>query len=204
MLVIWGKSSKRWTFQSVGSSHLRLITIPFMSSSRQSWLMSLKGECLLCSGLADSNKSLRALCGEALDVEWPCHGLTSLHDKKAMPKTALCYELINLKQINNLASVISAAPMAFFFLPLFCPLCVSGYIIYTLICLFIPATYSLCLYSFLALVCFATSFYLCWFSMMWCSNIHILHYWLSNSVHKSCHVSYLPFWLISLEMANLK
>lgn len=42
--------------------------------------MSLKGECLLCSGLADSNKSLRVLRRGALDVEQPRQGLTALHD----------------------------------------------------------------------------------------------------------------------------
>lgn len=49
--------------------------------------MSLKGKCLLCSRLADNNKSLGALCGDASDVEWPCQGLTALHDTKAMPNT---------------------------------------------------------------------------------------------------------------------
>lgn len=49
--------------------------------------MNLKGECLLCSGLADSNKSLYALCGEALDVELPCQGLTALHDIKGTLNT---------------------------------------------------------------------------------------------------------------------
>lgn len=65
--------------------------------------MSLKGKCLLCSRLADSNKSLGALCSDASDVEWPCQGLTALHDKKkSHAEYTLCYELINVKLINNL------------------------------------------------------------------------------------------------------
>lgn len=49
-----------------------LITMPLISSSRQGLLMTLKGKCLLCSRLADSNESLRALCGDASEAEWPC------------------------------------------------------------------------------------------------------------------------------------
>lgn len=89
--------------ESVGVSHLGLITMNLMNSSHQGWLMCLKGESLLCSGLADSNKSLHALRVDALDVEWPCQGLTALHDRKKLSEYILCYELINLKLIIHLA-----------------------------------------------------------------------------------------------------
>lgn len=57
---------------SASPTHPHLITMPLISSSRQGLLMALKGKCLLCSRLADSNESLRALCGDASEVERPC------------------------------------------------------------------------------------------------------------------------------------
>lgn len=64
--------------------------------------MSLKGECLLYSELADSNESLRALRGDASDVERPCRSLAALRDRKAAANTPLCYESINPKLVIHL------------------------------------------------------------------------------------------------------
>lgn len=46
-------------------------------------LMALKGELWLCSGLADSSRSLWVPCSHASDVAWPCQGLAALLDRKA-------------------------------------------------------------------------------------------------------------------------
>lgn len=62
----------------------------------------LKGKCLLCLRLADSNKNLWVLCGDASDVEWPCQGLTTLQKNRNNAEYTPCYGLMNVKLINNL------------------------------------------------------------------------------------------------------